>query len=1193
MNDGPEEFCPYVGLQPFGEQDRDYFKGRTRDQKVIVSNLYASNLTVLYGASGVGKSSVLLAGVVPALRESPNTAVAVFRDWARPGYLQDLKRACLDAVARVKPGAALPDIALPFDELLRQAAQSLRITVLVILDQFEEYFLYHPESEAGNPFDEEFARAVNGSDVDLGFLIAMREDGLAKLDRFRHRIPGLLSNTVRLRHLDEAAAREAIRKPLEDVFNRRFPERATVVEPALESALIEEVRGRRVGLTAGAGKAAGGADAADIETALLQLLLTRLWKAEPWTATKPRVLRLQTLHDMGGAEEVVERHLGEILGELSERQTELCARIFDRLVTPSGSKVACREKDLRNWAGDLADELPQVLQRLSYGSSRVLRPVPSAPGDDGGAQFEVFHDVLGAAILDWRADFLAKQAQAALRRDAEAARRRADEQASAAARLRRALLRARVFLALALVTAALAWTFERRAASESRLSSARALAMAAIGQNGTDPELGILLALHGLGQARPLGGEPVREAADALAMSIDASRVRSTRRAEGRFAREPFDPERRRLLLLTDDGHLRLLRWPEGDAAPAQPQGQDAVYVMATFSPSGRHIAAIGQDRHLYVWDAASGERRHRLAVPGDPAGTATTLAFNADDTLLAAGGAPTAWVWRLGDAAPLTTLRGHRDADNRLMYTVVALAFHPQRRLLATAAMDNSMRLWDVDTGAPVAAMTEHAAQIEDIAFSLDGRRLVSASQDGTARIWAVPDAATAAPLRSRVALRGHANSVFRASFSDDGRRIVTASADATVRLWDAADGRELAVLASHSEPVTWARFADADRAVHSGGWDQEVKTWSAGGHMGRPLTLWASPDGRLVASGGDDSDVILWDATRGEELGRLRDHLDGVQALRFSRDGRRLASADGAGRIRLWDVASRQLLKTICCMGGPVTSIDFDATGTRLVAAAPPGGVALFDLDAGRVARTLVAAGHSTDFDRVRFSPDGRWIAAGGTDGSARLWRADGDGADPGRTWPAHGSKVHILSFAPDSATLMTGAHEGAVALWDVASGAARVRMTRHASVAISGVFAPDGASAVTCDLKGTILVWDTKTGDARPGPRAHANSCGVEFSADGQRLLSLSWDRSAKVWDTRSWQEIASYSHGDGVIDGTLLPDGRHLVTLTTAGGLRVMPVDVDELAGLARTRVTRGLSEAECRRHLHTTPCPPLP
>ena len=102
---GEQDFCPYVGLQPFREEDRDYFFGRSRDQRVVISNLYASHLTVLYGPSGVGKSSILRAGVVPQLRTSPNTAVVVFSDWAHPRFQDELKRACLDAMARVKPDA--------------------------------------------------------------------------------------------------------------------------------------------------------------------------------------------------------------------------------------------------------------------------------------------------------------------------------------------------------------------------------------------------------------------------------------------------------------------------------------------------------------------------------------------------------------------------------------------------------------------------------------------------------------------------------------------------------------------------------------------------------------------------------------------------------------------------------------------------------------------------------------------------------------------------------------------------------------------------------------------------------------------------------------------------------------------------------------------------------------------------------
>ena len=109
---------------------------------------------------------------------------------------------------------------LPLDEFLFSATQAFGGTLLIILDQFEEYFLYHPEAEKDNMFDGEFARAVNREEIDANFLIALREDALSKLDRFRARIPNMLSNSLRLRHLDAPSARDAMRKPLEVYANR-------------------------------------------------------------------------------------------------------------------------------------------------------------------------------------------------------------------------------------------------------------------------------------------------------------------------------------------------------------------------------------------------------------------------------------------------------------------------------------------------------------------------------------------------------------------------------------------------------------------------------------------------------------------------------------------------------------------------------------------------------------------------------------------------------------------------------------------------------------------------------------------------------------------------------------------------------------------------------------------------------------
>src|SRR4030095_1822523 len=186
----PPDFCPYVGLQPYDEGDQDYFFGRERDSRVIASNLYAAPLTILYGASGVGKSSVLRAGVIPRLRASPRTAVVYFDEWADKVPVTALKAKCREAMVVASGGKDIQfDESLPLDQFLFSATRAFGGELIILLDQFEEYFLYHPETEKDNTFDAEFARAVNREEIDVNFLIAMREDAVSRLDRFRARIP--------------------------------------------------------------------------------------------------------------------------------------------------------------------------------------------------------------------------------------------------------------------------------------------------------------------------------------------------------------------------------------------------------------------------------------------------------------------------------------------------------------------------------------------------------------------------------------------------------------------------------------------------------------------------------------------------------------------------------------------------------------------------------------------------------------------------------------------------------------------------------------------------------------------------------------------------------------------------------------------------------------------------------------------
>lgn len=400
---------PYKGLQPYGERDRDFFFGRETDREVIISNLFAAPLTIFYGASGVGKSSVLLAAVVPELRESKRVAVIVFREWQDAGFEVALKREVLKSIDF--GDQAPPDLTLELDEFLFVCAKQFRGSLFFILDQFEEYFLYNPVSPQTDQFDAAFARTINRTDINANFLLSMRDDGLGRLDRFQKRIPNLLNNMLRLEHLNRRSAEMAIRKPL-TIYNQQLENgqpRASI-EDALVEVLLEDLQTGKVTLDLTGQGRVGTTVREDptlrIETPFLQVVLTRLWDEEYNVAAEKNVdlqLRLDTYRALGRATTVVRTHLDKIMETerlLPHRDT--AAALFHFLVTPGGMKVAHTVGDLASYAERPEDEIRQALNELSAPDVRILRPIAPPPGQPNMVRYEIFHDVLAPAILDWR-----------------------------------------------------------------------------------------------------------------------------------------------------------------------------------------------------------------------------------------------------------------------------------------------------------------------------------------------------------------------------------------------------------------------------------------------------------------------------------------------------------------------------------------------------------------------------------------------------------------------------------------------------------------------------------------------------------------------------------------------------------------------------------------------------------------------
>ncbi len=409
---------PFVGLVPYTEDDAQFFFGRERDQQRILANLFASRLTILYGASGVGKSSVLRAGIVREVRqrieqaraggEAPEIAVVYFNDW-KGDVLLGLRAAIGSALLNLLGKDYISDLpaSLPFDDLLVTAGNRMGGDLLLILDQFEEYFLYHP-GVAPDEFALQFAHAANHAGIPANFLISLRDDAVSRLDRFKPLIPNLFSNYLRLHHLSGDDARDTIVKPVQ-AYNALPEERKAApgtftVEPDLVGMVVEQAHTGRVLIgQVGKGKVASTAAASAVETPYLQLVMIRLWNEERQRAS--HTLRCATLRELGGAETIVKGHLETALSGLSVAERDICALLFPHLVTPSGTKIAHTVVNLAKFAKVETGTVRPLLEALAASDKRILAPVAPPDGQPGELQYEIYHDSLAQAVLSWQARY--------------------------------------------------------------------------------------------------------------------------------------------------------------------------------------------------------------------------------------------------------------------------------------------------------------------------------------------------------------------------------------------------------------------------------------------------------------------------------------------------------------------------------------------------------------------------------------------------------------------------------------------------------------------------------------------------------------------------------------------------------------------------------------------------------------------
>jgi conflict system STAND superfamily ATPase/WD40 domain-containing protein len=877
---------PFKGLAYFGDSETDwlFFFGRERESELVAANLMASRLTVLYGPSGVGKSSLLRAGVarrlrtlVPAVGGDDEGAEFVIVDSWRD-----------DPIVGVAVAARAPTD-IPLADALAERAISSGAELYLILDQMEEYVLYHGRD--GGPLAGALEDVLTRPDLPVHVLLGVRDDSLADLDAFKRRLPGLFGNVLRLDHLTRVAARSAIEGPLRAYAELGGPE-VTAEDELIEAVLDEVAAGRIEQHLTGRGLVDESRRERRVEAPYLQLVLERLWEVERERGSDR--LRASTLAELGGAERIVEEHLERALAGLDNSERGLVARLFNHLVTPSGTKIAHAVDDLARYADEDMVRLEPVLATLD--AARILRRVPGRSG--GPPRYEIFHDVLAQAVLAWRIRHESERALAA-------------ERAESRRRHRRLAAVAGIALVGLVGTLALAvWALSQRseahqqaeaAKTAARTAKTRELEASALAQLPLDPQLGLLLA----SQAARLA--PTRATADALRRALRESRVRTVTHL-GSPLTDLAVVGPNTFAAVGAKGEVRLVE--RGRLGRVVVRGRRGA---RTWLSSGFALTVRGTT--LTVKRLPDGATVRTVPVP---AGTRFVTSDAAARRFIVAG--------RRG--ARLIGARGHLLASLPHPARVERASFSRNNRRIATAGADGNAMVWD-RRGQPLRTFHGPDGRLFDVGFSKLTRLLVGASSDGTARVWDL----TSGLLVSIMPL--HGNQVRRASFGANEDSVLTASRDGTARTWKVETGGPRAVFIGHSDMVTAAAFASDDRLVTSS-LDGTVRTWFAPQqpHL-TPARKLAPPrptvDQRATVTG------RLVRLRLGGRTVTLEGHTDDVLSVEVSGDGSHVVTASKDGDARIWDAQTGESLRTLRGHGGTVFDASFSPNGQWVVTAGP----------------------------------------------------------------------------------------------------------------------------------------------------------------------------------------------------------------------------------------------------------------
>ena len=1174
---------PYKGLLPFEESDAGVFFGREELTQELIARLASDRFMAVVGPSGSGKSSVVRAGLIPALRA---------------GALQGSERW---SIVEMLPG---PHPMIELETALMRVARDPSIGLLDVLDR-DELGILRAIKRIQPPGSEEIVLFVD----QLEEVFTLGEDE-ARRARFLAGIRAVVADPhARVRVVTTLRA-DFFDRPLSypgfaDLMRSSVEAVVPLTADEIERAVVEPAR--RVGVELERGLLATMLTETSDEPGalpLLQYALTELFQRREGTT-----MTLDAYRTIGGVAGAVSGRAEELYTGSTDAERAAARQLFLRLLTPGEGTEDVRRRVTRTEIESVdVDRNAMNLVVDRFGSSRLLsfdrdarshqptvevaheallRSWPRLHGWVEGAREDVrMSRRLHVATMEWidaerEPSFLLRGGQLAQFEswaihssvvptaeersflDASVDARAAEEAAEEArvtreiATERRSVRRLRVVVAV-ITAAALIGGFltiiavrERNQAERAtRNATARELAGAALSTVDVDPDLSILLALRAVESTRSVDGSVVREAEEALHVAVGSSRL------------------------------LRTLRDPSSGTVSVSPDGSRIATAQRLAPATGTVIEPV-------IWDAATGERVLKLS--GGHAGNVNDIQFNPDGSLVATAGEDgMVIIWdattgrivrsiRADDAGELggafnvdfspdasrvvvTTLPGDEatigmfavDTGERLFaiplpYTVCGIDFSPDGSLIIGGECFTdefpTAHLWDATSGAEVRPLGDHGGRwITWAAFSPDGTLAVTLGRDG-GRVWNVRTG------RELVRLAGHAE-METADFSPDGDLVATGSADGTAKVWDARSGLELLTLSASGGALGEVRFSPDGTTLITGGtgatrvWDVtpegrgEALAIATPTEHEYPLVAYGLRGSVLVSTG--DRGVTAWDATSGDRLERFPWRSD---LTRFVPDDQRV------------------LLST----DPPLIQVD----------------------DTGEMRATYP----TRDSRVVAYSPDGSVLASGHQDGRVLLWDAE-TGVQIATLNPGSDRlpSVNDLVFSPDNSLLVSASSDGTAKVWDLRTDRVIRRFT-HAEDVNAVAFSPDGSLVATGSNDATAKIWQLDGGRVTVLAGHQGAVQSIQFSPDGTRVVTSSEDTTIRLWDVETGREVLILRGPTAsATDIAFSPDEVHLASASFDGTIRVYVLPIAELVKLAESRLTRTWTQEECRQYLRLETCP---